>query len=110
MECRVPLEGLRGVVRETPRGVALEVYVVPRAGESRLVYRDGELIYYSSAHCKGHAVNYDLLKWLSRNIGGRPGILRGWTSRVKLVLLEDTTLGEALERLCRHLERGGAPR
>ncbi|MEB2836846.1 MAG: hypothetical protein GSR80_000974 [Desulfurococcales archaeon] len=110
MGCDSLPEGLQGLVRGTPRGVALEVYVVPRAGESRLAYRDGELVYYSEAKCKGHAVNYDLLKWLSRNIGGRPRIVRGWSSRVKLVLLEGVTLGEALEALCSNLDRGGVPR
>ena len=42
---------------EVENGVCLKIYVTPRAGETRLIYRDGELLFYSEKNPKHHAVN-----------------------------------------------------
>jgi uncharacterized protein YggU (UPF0235/DUF167 family) len=73
-------------VIETGRGAALWVYVIPGSARSYLEYSNGELIFHSSASCKGHGVNHDLIRWFYRVVGVRPVIVKGWSARRKMLL------------------------
>jgi uncharacterized protein YggU (UPF0235/DUF167 family) len=92
-------ERLASIVSETTRGAIVWVYVSPKSAESYLEYTDGELIFHSSAQCKGHGVNYDLLKWFSKVVGVRPIIIRGWSSRRKLLLFPGANRDEIIQKL-----------
>jgi uncharacterized protein YggU (UPF0235/DUF167 family) len=93
------MEGLSSVVSETRRGPVLWVYVSPGSSESYLEFVDGELVFHSSARCKGHGVNYDLIRWFSRAVGVRPVIARGWSSRRKMLLFPGADRDSLVERL-----------
>ncbi|MCE4606176.1 MAG: hypothetical protein F7B59_02460 [Desulfurococcales archaeon] len=70
----------------TGKGCVLELYVVPHSSSDHFVVSDGELVFYSSSSCKGHGVNYGLIRWFKRSIGVEPVIVRGWSSRSKILL------------------------
>ena len=92
-------EPLEKAVFNTRNGIALKLYVIPGSKTSYLEYRDGELIFHSSAPCKHHRVNIDLLKWLSRNLKAEPHIVRGWSDRYKIIEIRGDSPKELLEKL-----------
>jgi uncharacterized protein YggU (UPF0235/DUF167 family) len=81
-----PGTSIGDIITDTEKGAALWVYVSPKASETYLEYANGELIFHSSASCKNHGVNHDLIKWFSKTVGVRPRIVKWWSSRRKLLL------------------------
>lgn len=94
-------ETFKNIVFNTKNGIALKLYVVPGSKTSYLEHKEGELIFHSSASCKHHGVNTDLLKWLSKNLGGEPYIVKGWSDRYKIVELRGVNYKELLGKLSR---------
>jgi len=83
---------------ETGKGVGFKVYVTPRAPETKLVYKDGELLFYSEKDPKRHAVNRDLLRFLGK-IFGDVSIVRGELDRLKLIEVRGLSREEVVNRL-----------
>jgi uncharacterized protein YggU (UPF0235/DUF167 family) len=77
---------LAKIVFNTKEGIVVSLYVIPGSKTSFLEFKQGELLYHSSASCKNHGVNIDLIRYLSKNIGGKPVIVKGWSTRKKLVV------------------------
>ncbi|HDM88379.1 MAG: hypothetical protein DRN68_07660 [Thaumarchaeota archaeon] len=88
---------------ETKNGIGIRVYVVPRAGKTRLTYRDGELIFFSGKNPKHHAVNRDLIKFFSRLFENskQVSIIKGKLDRLKIVEVSGSSREELLTKLLR---------
>jgi len=86
---------------ETKNGIGIRVYVVPRAGKTRLTYRDGELIFFSGKNPKHHAVNRDLIKFFSRLFENskQVSIIKGKLDRLKIVEVSGSSREELLTKL-----------
>jgi uncharacterized protein YggU (UPF0235/DUF167 family) len=80
---------LKKMMHDTPEGIVLPIYVIPGSNKSYLELKDGELIFHSSASCKRHGVNIDLLRWFRSNHLGKPFIVKGWSERKKMLLFHD---------------------
>ena len=98
---------LERIMLELENGVCLKIYVTPRAGETRLIYRDGELLFYSEKNPKHHAVNRDLIKYLYRifDRAENISIIRGRSDRTKIVKLIGLSKDEAIEKLLKFIEK-----
>jgi uncharacterized protein YggU (UPF0235/DUF167 family) len=77
----------------------VELYVIPGAKTSYLALRDNEILFYSSASCKRHGVNMDLVRYLTRHIGYKPVIARGWSARKKVVVFKGVEKQVLLDKL-----------
>ena len=86
------------IVFETGKGVGFKIYVTPRAPETKLVYKDGELLFYSEKDPKRHAVNRDLIRFLGK-IFGDVSIVRGELDRLKLIEVRGLSREEVVSRL-----------
>ena len=92
------------IVFETGKGVRFKVYVTPRASETKLVYKDGELLFYSEKDPKRHAVNRDLIRFLGK-IFGDVSIVRGELDRLKLIEVRGLPKEEVVSRLLRAVDK-----
>ncbi|HDJ66840.1 MAG TPA: hypothetical protein ENF33_03940 [Nitrososphaeria archaeon] len=97
-------KAIEKIVFETGKGIGFKVYVTPRAPETKLVYKDGELLFYSEKDPKRHAVNRDLIKFL-RKILGDASIVRGELDRLKLIEVRGLSREEVVSRLLRAVEK-----
>ncbi len=95
---------LRGILRCSGITCFLKVYVIPKSSETHLKIGDGELIFLSSAPCKKHGVNADLLKLFRKNIGCEAEIVRGWRTRLKSLALRCGGLEEAARKICSYID------
>jgi uncharacterized protein YggU (UPF0235/DUF167 family) len=95
---------IEGLVSDTGRGAVLWVYVSPKSAETYLEYANGELIFHSSASCKDHGVNHDLIKWFSKTVGARPVIVKGWSARKKLLLFPGVSKEKVIHALLKHVK------
>jgi len=86
---------------ETRDGIGIRVYVVPRAGKTRLTYRGGELIFFSGKTPKHHAVNKDLIKFFGKLFGSstRVSIIKGRLDRLKIIEVSGSSRDELLTKL-----------
>ncbi|MCE4614542.1 MAG: hypothetical protein F7B60_03325 [Desulfurococcales archaeon] len=92
---------------DTKDGVGLTLYVMPKSNRSYLEFKEGEILFHSSASCKNHGVNRDLLKWLSRNIGSKPVIIKGWSDRRKILSFNGIGKEKLITSLVKVLKRAG---
>jgi len=92
------------MVFETGRGVRFKVYVTPRAPETKLVYKNGELFFYSEKDPKRHAVNRDLIRFLGK-IFGDVSIVKGELDRLKLIEVRGLSREEVVSRLLRAIDK-----
>ena len=49
------------MVFKTGKGAGFKVYIMPRAAETKLVYKDRGLFFYSEEDPRRHALNRDLI-------------------------------------------------
>ena len=101
MSMNVSEKDLERNLIETKDGIGVRVYVVPRAGKTRLTYRDGELIFFSGKNPKHHAVNKDLIKFFSKLFGSsrRVSIIKGRLDRLKIIEVSGSSRDEMLTKL-----------
>ena len=92
------------IVFETGKGVGFKIYVTPRAPETKLVYKDGELLFYSDKDPKRHAVNRDLIRFLG-NIFGDVSIVRGELDRLKLIEVRGLSKEDVVSKLLRAVDK-----
>ena len=92
------------MVFETGKGVGFRVYVKPKAPETKLVYKGGELLFYSEENPKRHAVNRDLIRFLGK-IFGDVSIVRGELDRLKLIEVRGLSREEVVSRLLRAVDK-----
>jgi uncharacterized protein YggU (UPF0235/DUF167 family) len=102
-ETRQALDTIASLIRRYTNGVYFKIYVIPRAKESKLVFSDGEFLFYVNENCKHHRVNYAVLRFFNRIFGTRVKMLRGWSDRVKIIGVEGLSVSEAAEILIKHL-------
>ncbi|HDM45007.1 MAG TPA: hypothetical protein ENG07_00730 [Candidatus Bathyarchaeota archaeon] len=102
----MPLDkrAIEKIVFETGKGVTFKVYVTPRAPQTKLVYKDGEFLFYSEKDPKRHAVNRDLIRFLGR-IFGDVSIVRGELDRLKLIEVRGLSREEVISRLLRAVDK-----
>lgn len=81
-------------IRETEKGLILDVYVKPRSREFRVVLEGDDIV----VHCSGEPiegkVNRELVKELSRLFGKRVELVSGFSSRQKKLLVKEAKKGE----------------
>jgi len=92
------------MVFETGKGLGFKVYVTPRAPETKLVYKDGELFFYSEEDPKRHAVNRDLMRFLGK-IFGDVSIVKGELDRLKLIEVRGLSRDEVVSRLLKAIDK-----
>jgi len=95
---------MENIVFEAGKGVRFRVYVTPRAPETKLVYKDGELFFYSEKDPKRHAVNRDLIRFLGK-IFGEVSIVRGELDRLKLIEVRGLSREEVVSRLLKVVDK-----
>ena len=95
---------VENIVFEAGKGVRFRVYVKPRAPETKLVYKDGELFFYSEKDPKRHAVNRDLIRFLGK-IFGDISIVRGELDRLKLIEVRGLSREEVVSRLLKAVDK-----
>jgi len=57
------------IVFKTGKGAGFKVYIIPRVTETRLVYKDRGLFFYSEEDPRRHALNKDLIMFLGKIFG-----------------------------------------
>ena len=98
---------LRKLFIETSKGVVLEVVVYPNSDREALVYRDGELLFYTNEPPLQGRANAALIRFLSKRTripSSRIEIVYGARSRVKRVLFRDTSIDELVEAIASTVE------
>lgn len=92
---------------ETKNGIGVRIYVVPRAGRTKLTYRDGDLIFFSEKNPKHHAVNKDLIRFFSRLFENskQVSIIRGKLDRSKIVEISGSSRDELLTKLLEEIRK-----
>ena len=101
---KVDRREIEKLVFETGKGVGFKVYVTPRAPETKLVYRDGEFLFYSEKDPKRHAVNRDLIRFLGKMFGD-VSIVKGELDRLKLIEVRGLSREEVVSRLLRAVDK-----
>ena len=89
-------------LRETERGIVIEILVKPKAKQFQVKMEDDEMIVFCrEAPVKGK-VNRELTKELSRLFKRRVQIISGFTSRQKKLLIADINIEDFREILSAH--------
>ena len=89
-------------LRETERGIVIEILVKPKAKQFQVKMEDDEMIVFCrEAPVKGK-VNRELTKELSRLFKRRVQIISGFTSRQKKLLIADINIEDFHEILSAH--------
>jgi len=81
-------------LRETQKGLILDVYVKPRSREFRIVVEGDEIVVHCSEEPVGGRVNRELVKELSRLFDKRVELVSGSSSRQKRLLVRDAEKNE----------------
>ena len=81
-------------IRETEKGLILDVYVKPRSKEFRIVVEGDDIVIHCSAEPIEGRVNRELVKELSRFFGKRVELVSGFTSKQKRLLVKDAEKSE----------------
>ncbi|HVP17294.1 MAG TPA: DUF167 domain-containing protein [candidate division Zixibacteria bacterium] len=87
-------------IRETEKGLVLDVYVKPRSKEFKVVVEGDEIVVHCREEPVGGRVNSELVKELSRFLGKRVELVSGFSSRQKRLLVRDAVKSE-VERALR---------
>ena len=75
-------------IRETEKGVVLDVYVKPRSKEFKIMVEGDEIVVHCSEDPVGGRVNMELMKELSRLFGKRVELVSGSSSGQKRLLVK----------------------
>jgi hypothetical protein len=81
-------------LRETQKGLMLDVYVKPRSREFRIKVEGDEIVVHCSEEPVGGRVNRELVKELSRLFGKRVELVSGSSSRQKRLLVKGAEKNE----------------
>jgi hypothetical protein len=81
-------------LRETQKGLILDVYVKPRSREFRIIVEGDEIVVHCSEEPVGGRVNTELVKELSRLFGKRVELVSGSSSRQKRLLVKGAEKNE----------------
>lgn len=81
-------------LRETEKGLILDVYVKPRAKEFRIMVESDEIVVHCSEEPVGGRVNRELVKELSRLFGKKVELVSGSSSRQKRLLVKNAEKSE----------------
>ncbi|MGD0977856.1 MAG: DUF167 domain-containing protein [Candidatus Bathyarchaeia archaeon] len=81
-------------LRETEKGLILDVYVKPRSKEFRIMVEGDEIVVHCSEEPVGGRVNRELMKELSRLFGKKVELVSGSSSRQKRLLVKDAEKSE----------------
>ena len=81
-------------IRETEKGLILDVYVMPRSKDFKIVVEGDELVVHCREEPVGGRVNRELVKELSRLFGKRVDLISGSSSRQKKLFVKDAVTSE----------------
>jgi uncharacterized protein (TIGR00251 family) len=81
-------------LRETEKGLILDVYVKPRSKEFRIMVEGDEIVVHCMEEPVGGRVNRELVKELSRLFGRKVELVSGSSSRQKRLLIKDAEKSE----------------
>lgn len=81
-------------IKETEKGLILDVYVKPRSKEFEVVVEGDEVVVRCRKEPVGGRVNRELVKELSRLFGKRVELVSGSSSRQKRLLVKDAVKSE----------------
>jgi uncharacterized protein (TIGR00251 family) len=76
-------------IRETEKGLILDVYVKPRSNEFEIAVEGDEIVIHCSEEPYGGRVNRELVKKLSRIFGKEVKIISGFSSKQKRLFVKD---------------------
>jgi hypothetical protein len=88
-------------IRETQKGLVLDVYVNPRSKEFRIVVEGDDIVVHCSEEPVEGRVNKELVKKLSRLFSKKVELVSGFSSRQKRLLVKDAEKGEIERALAR---------
>jgi len=88
-------------IRETEKGLILDVYVKPRSKEFKIVVEGDDIVIHCSEEPVEGRVNKELVKKLSRLFGGRVELVSGFSSKQKRLLVRDADKSEVERALTR---------
>jgi uncharacterized protein (TIGR00251 family) len=88
-------------IRETQKGLVLDVYVKPRSKEFRIVVEGDDIVVHCSEEPIEGRVNKELVKKLSRLFSKKVELVSGFSSRQKRLLVKDAEKGEIERALAR---------
>ncbi|MCD6324436.1 MAG: hypothetical protein J7L55_04950 [Desulfurococcales archaeon] len=100
------VESVKELIRCSGGKCFFQVYVIPKAQETFLELRDGELVFNSSASCKRHGVNSDLMRFFRNVFSGGVEMVRGVRERMKTLTVEGLSHEEVAVRICGALGSG----
>ena len=81
-------------IKETERGLVLNVYVRPRSREFKILMEGDEIVVHCREEPVGGRVNKELVKELTKLFGKRVELVSGFSSRQKMLLVKDALKGE----------------
>ena len=88
-------------IRETQKGLVLDVYVKPRSKEFRIVVEGDDIVVHCSEEPIEGRVNKELVKKFSRLFSKKVELVSGFSSRHKRLLVKDAEKGEIERALAR---------
>ena len=88
-------------IRETEKGLILDVYVRPRSKEFKILVEGDDIVIRCVEEPVEGRVNKELVKKLSRLFGGRVEVVSGFSSKQKRLLVRDADNSEVERALTR---------
>jgi uncharacterized protein (TIGR00251 family) len=88
-------------IRETQKGLVLDVYVKPRSKEFRIVVEGDDIVVHCLEEPVEGRVNKELVKKFSRLFSKKVELVSGFSSRQKRLLVKDAEKGEIERALAR---------
>ncbi len=94
-------------LRETSKGIIINMYVKPDSDVEQLALENDDLIYYTKEPAIKGRANAALIRFLSKILGlpvSRIDIVYGTRKRSKRILIKDIDLDKLLDLLIKHLK------
>lgn len=88
-------------IKETEKGLILDVYVKPRSKEFKIVVEGDDITIHCSEEPVEGRVNKELVKKLSRFFGKRVELVSGSSSKQKRLLVKDAEKSDIERALTR---------
>jgi hypothetical protein len=88
-------------IRETEKGLILDVYVKPRSKEFKILVEGDDIVVHCVEEPVEGRVNKELVKKLSRLFGGKVEVVSGFSSKQKRLLVRDADKSEVERALTR---------
>jgi uncharacterized protein (TIGR00251 family) len=88
-------------IRETEKGLILDVYVKPQSKEFKILVEGDDIVVHCVEEPVEGRVNKELVKKLSRLFGGRVGVVSGFSSKQKRLLVRGADKSEVERALTR---------